>query len=187
METKNMNIEQTKSAISILEKRVEFNNRLNEYVRKFVKERHLVFNPYQDSTTQEMRDVYKEILLEEKWMPMDVKKLYASSCAEVFGQVYSPAVNRYLLDEMKRLKAHLYELENAMNNKREDLSWATVTRDLSENRMNLEFDGVPSDNIRKVLKANGFRWSPYRKVWTRQLTREAERSLNKMKAELGGK
>lgn len=183
METKSMNAEQTQEAISLLEKRVDFNNRLNAFVRRFMKERGLgSFNPYHDDATEEMRETYRSILLEERWMPADVAKEYASSCAAVFGQAYSPAVNRYVLGELKRLRAHLAELESAQASGDEDLGWAKLTRDLSSNRMDLTFDEAPDEGTRRLLRANGFRWSPYRKAWTRQLTSAAESSLKKLAA-----
>ena len=40
--------------------------------------------------------------------------------------------------------------------------------DKQENRLKIEFSGIPSEEIRSQLKSNGFRWSPTNKAWQRQ-------------------
>lgn len=42
-----------------------------------------------------------------------------------------------------------------------------------ENRLQLIFDGKPDENVRSILKTNGFRWSNRFKAWQRQLTENA--------------
>lgn len=42
-----------------------------------------------------------------------------------------------------------------------------------ENRLQLFFDEIPSEEQRGVLKSNGFRWSRYNKAWQRQLNANA--------------
>lgn len=44
-------------------------------------------------------------------------------------------------------------------------------------RLQLIFDGKPSEEIRSILKHNGFVWSPKNTAWQRQLTNNAIRSL----------
>jgi hypothetical protein len=41
-------------------------------------------------------------------------------------------------------------------------------------RIQLFFDGIPSQEIRNELKSKGFRWSPISKAWQRQLTQNAK-------------
>lgn len=41
------------------------------------------------------------------------------------------------------------------------------------NRLQLIFDGKPAENVRAILKNNGFRWSPRYMAWQRQLTENA--------------
>lgn len=47
----------------------------------------------------------------------------------------------------------------------------TYREDTEENRVMFIFDGKPGETTRKILKSNGFRWSPSRdgKPWVRQL------------------
>lgn len=41
--------------------------------------------------------------------------------------------------------------------------------DVEENRVMFEFDGKPDEATRTTLKRNGFKWSPSRTAWVRQL------------------
>lgn len=45
----------------------------------------------------------------------------------------------------------------------------TIREDVTENRVMLIFPGKPAEAIRDILKASGFRWSPTRGAWVRQL------------------
>lgn len=47
-------------------------------------------------------------------------------------------------------------------------------------RLQLIFDGKPSEEIRATLKKNGFRWSPKNSAWQRQLTNNARHALRWM-------
>ena len=42
--------------------------------------------------------------------------------------------------------------------------------DTEENRVMFRFPGKPVEDVRQQLKAHGFRWSPSRNAWVRQLT-----------------
>lgn len=61
--------------------------------------------------------------------------------------------------------------------KETEYSGFTVNRDASAGRINISFDGKPGEDAREILKRNGFHWSPKAKIWTRQLTGNAERAL----------
>jgi len=47
-------------------------------------------------------------------------------------------------------------------------------------RIQLEFDGKPSEDIRSLLKQNGFKWSPKNQVWQRQLTLNAKSATRQL-------
>ena len=64
-----------------------------------------------------------------------------------------------------------------------DLGFA-VERNADINRLQLKFDGKPSESVRSILKHNGFRWSPREGAWQRQLTGNAEYSLKRVADEL---
>lgn len=42
----------------------------------------------------------------------------------------------------------------------------------------LKFDGKPPQEQREILKKHGFRWSPTQEAWQRQLTPNAEYSID---------
>ena len=56
----------------------------------------------------------------------------------------------------------------------------TVIENVELMRLQLVFDGKPSDEIRGTLKKNGFRWSPKQGAWQRQLTANARFALRLM-------
>lgn len=201
MKTKDLNKEQTIQLIDTLKKRIDFNNKLNAFVRKFRKQYGVVyphqegaikFNGYWDEPTPEMKKAMDDILdnatlCDMSWMSEKLKANYRGSTGAIFGQVYSPAVNTYVLNDLHDCEKHLETLEQAEaknDAETEESGWFKVERDLENNRLNLYFDYKPEEEERKVLKSNGFKWSPYLGAWTRQLTANAEYSLKKVVAEI---
>ena len=188
MQVKTLDRDATIKLIDTFKKRVEFNNDLNRKVRKFMKERGLdsyhAFNGYHDAATQEMIDYLDELLASQDWMSEKLKMMYKGDCAAIFGQVYGPHVNRYVLSDLHDLEKHLEELEHASQNRSEENEMFRVERDLQNNRMNLFFDDVPSFEVRRILKSNGFKWSSYLNAWTRMLNANAEKSLEIIKSQL---
>jgi hypothetical protein len=55
----------------------------------------------------------------------------------------------------------------------------TMKEDLEDNRILFIFEGKPSDEIRSILKSSGFKWSPSRTAWVRQLTQNAQHSTRR--------
>lgn len=51
-------------------------------------------------------------------------------------------------------------------------------------RMQLIFDGKPSEQIRKILKSNGFVWAPSNSAWQRQLTENGRYATKRVLEEL---
>ena len=111
-----------------------------------------------------------------------LKKRYIEDTGSIFGGVYSIAVNTYHRTDLKDLEAHLKEIESATETSEEsyDEFGFKVERDVEDTRMNLFFDYVPESGVRELLKRNGFKWSPNRSAWTRQLTPNAESSLRRL-------
>lgn len=88
--------------------------------------------------------------------------------------------------EYEAIKHYLTKIESLKYNKikkekqgvaRDDVD---LTNDFFEviqneemNRLQLAFEGKPSEEERTLLKKHGFRWSPKNKVWQRQLTNNA--------------
>ena len=51
-------------------------------------------------------------------------------------------------------------------------------------RLQLIFEDKPDEEIRDILKRNGFKWSPKNVCWQRQLTGNAKYSLKQVIEEL---
>lgn len=50
----------------------------------------------------------------------------------------------------------------------------------AENRLQLFFEEKPSEEQRRELKSNGFKWAPSQGAWQRQLTKNAIYSAGRM-------
>lgn len=75
---------------------------------------------------------------------------------------------------MKRIAARIKELESAQAREdKEEASDSYIYReDTQENRVMFLFDGKPDEKTRETLKRNGFKWSPTRVAWVRNLNTE---------------
>lgn len=78
--------------------------------------------------------------------------------------------------EMRRIEKRIKEIEEmkrraktADENKYENIDGVTVEENGEAMRIQLFFDGKPSEAVRDLLKSNGFRWSPRFGAWQRQL------------------
>lgn len=84
------------------------------------------------------------------------------------------------LQNLNRYKERLAALEKAKaseTSERITADGVKIVRNTDLMRLQLIFDGKPSDEVRAVLKKNAFKWSPKNSAWQRQLTPNAERSL----------
>ena len=57
---------------------------------------------------------------------------------------------------------------------------AQIVRNKEYMRLQLMFDGKPSDETRETLKSNGFRWAPSVKAWQRLLNENSEYALRRI-------
>lgn len=69
--------------------------------------------------------------------------------------------------ELKKLKA---QAENPTEEKYPMVEGVEVVENAEAMRIQLIFDGKPDEDVRTLLKENGFRWSPSFGAWQRQLT-----------------
>ena len=49
----------------------------------------------------------------------------------------------------------------------------TLAWNYEADRLQIVFENIPNDGMRKELKASGFKWSPKQQAWQRQLTQNA--------------
>ena len=73
------------------------------------------------------------------------------------------------IKEAKREAAESKENPDKWKNK-----WCEVVEDENDMRIRLLFNGKPSEEVRNILKHNGFRWSPRNQAWQRQLNRNGK-------------
>lgn len=80
------------------------------------------------------------------------------------------------LEELKKKKEQgTQETEN---------KFCRVVENTENMRLQLFFDGKPEEEVRAILKRNGFRWAPSQDAWQRQLTTNAKYALNRVLEEL---
>lgn len=81
-----------------------------------------------------------------------------------------------------RDRLELLKKEKEQGNKEHDYSdlGFTVKENTEIMRLQLFFEGKPDEETRKVLKSNGFVWSPSESAWQRQLTNNARYALKEI-------
>ncbi|EAR15456.1 ArdC family protein [Robiginitalea biformata] len=94
-------------------------------------------------------------------------------------------VNMYLSKKIRDLKDRLAgEARRSKNldaqKREEDFEGGRIIRNREANRLQIEFDGKPGEELRTRLKKEGWRWSPRNGVWQRQLTNMAVASANRI-------
>lgn len=81
---------------------------------------------------------------------------------------YSLQNNNAEINRLKKRIAELQALENRIAQEVENELYKYSECKI-ENRCMFIFDGKPTDEVRQILKSNGFKWSPSRGAWVRQL------------------
>lgn len=86
------------------------------------------------------------------------------------------------IEEIEKIKANAGQ---SIDNKYIEVEGVEVVENADLMRIQLLFNGKPSDEIRQILKSNGFKWSPSNSAWQRQLNNNGEyatkRVLEKIK------
>ncbi|MET3119890.1 hypothetical protein AAKU64_004137 [Undibacterium sp. GrIS 1.8] len=103
------------------------------------------------------------------WTPEQIEKLKTPDYSRRVGFPSYALTNNNA--NMRRIKDRIQELGKAATraDKEEQGEGYTYREDTAENRVMFEFDGKPAEEVRNVLKRNGFKWSPNRGAWVRQL------------------
>lgn len=103
---------------------------------------------------------------------------------EFNSKVKKPVItarNRFfeLPEVAKRMREKLYA-KKEQENKEVLFNGGKVVWNYEADRLQILFDNIPDDDMRKDLKSNGFRWSPKYKAWQRQLTMNAVRTIKRV-------
>lgn len=101
--------------------------------------------------------------------------------ADKYNKTSSSAERRRIIDRV--ISIHSKINSNKPKTEETELGFK-IERNNDINRLQLKFDGKPDANTRRILKSNGFRWSPREGAWQRQLNANSERSLKKVNEEL---
>lgn len=86
-----------------------------------------------------------------------------------------------LSGNINRIKKRIVVLEERKENPPEDWDFTggRVYMNLEENRVQISFDSIPSQEFRQFLHRNlGFRWSRYHEAWQRQISGVAIRAAH---------
>ena len=123
-------------------------------------------------------------LMELGYTEDDIKKIRTPDFA---GRIGYPA---YALQnnnqEIHRVEDRINSLK-AIKDKgiiEEENEGYTYREDPESMRIQFIFDGKPGDEVRNILKQNGFRWAPSQGAWQRQLTRNGQWSADIVKKTL---
>jgi len=86
------------------------------------------------------------------------------------------------LQNIKSVEERIKTLEKTkqQGNKETENDFFKVKEDTELMRLQLFFDGKPSEQIRSILKSNGYKWSPTNMAWQRQLTNNARYSVKRV-------
>ena len=87
---------------------------------------------------------------------------------------------------MKRIEQRLKSLQAAQEAAPSEVEHDGITyrEDTDQMRVQLIFDGKPSEDVRAILKKWAFRWSPRNQAWQRQLTDNGKRAARRAMEEI---
>lgn len=85
------------------------------------------------------------------------------------------------IEQLKKLKA---KAEQPTDDRYPNVDGVEVVENAEAMRIQLIFDGKPSEEIRTILKSYGFRWSPKFTAWQRQLTENGKYATKKALEEI---
>lgn len=74
-------------------------------------------------------------------------------------------------DTEAKIKRHATMAQK--ENTEQTYDWGTFRTDYADERYRFIFDGKPEQEVIRLMKGNGFKWSPSNKAWQRQITANA--------------
>lgn len=87
-------------------------------------------------------------------------------------------------EQLKKLKESAEKATFFIENKYPHVDGVEIVENAEAMRVQLIFDGKPSEEIRGILKSRGFRWSPNFGAWQRQLTENGKFAARKALEEI---
>lgn len=144
----------------------------NAYYRK-----HGTMKGYEGITDEEAAERDAKIKAAMYWEQQPFPSYYLSSNNAEIKRI------RARIESITKLKA---EAEQPTEDRYPQIDGVKVVENAEAMRIQLIFDGKPSDNVRAVLKSHGFRWSPSFRAWQRQLTENGKYATRKALEEIAG-
>lgn len=117
------------------------------------------------------------------------EKLHAQMVAQPWkgGKPFETYELTNLGANIRRVKARIEALSEAQERETSEAieeSGYRFEEDKSTNRMRFFFDSKPSEDVRGVLKANGFKWAPSVKAWQRQASANGRAAATRVRKQL---
>ncbi len=164
-----------KGALEVLEQKLEKAKReheLNKSINKIVssvKRKKLS----KEETIEKILEEVKKLKVSDKFL-ISYKRLMTDNL------IWAKQGTQNSLAKVKRYEQRVKEEKNrSTENKMHDFKDFKILENAEQNRYQILFDDIPSEEIRKVLKSHSFRWSNKNKAWQRQITGNASYSLRK--------
>ncbi len=105
---------------------------------------------------------------------------YMTELGEKKGQIFTTRHKIWKLVELATAARERLNDTSTTETTATDMGVCEVVRNEEVDRLQLIFDGKPSQEIITLLKKNGYRWSPRFSAWQRQLTLNATRGLDSL-------
>ena len=125
--------------------------------------------------TREMKTVY---------IPLTDEYKYALIICEISGSGNKAVIYQHLKSLTPKAQAKATEIEQTDSEAAKTVTingeTAQVICNKEEMRLQLIFEGKPSEATRSTLKSNGFRWAPSCSAWQRLLNTNAEYALRRI-------
>lgn len=118
-------------------------------------------------------------------MPEETALKYDADVERAFGWEKQPFPSFELTSinsKIKRINQRIAELSEAKERGTTEAEneFCKVVENTEIMRLQLIFDGKPSEDVRAILKSHGFKWSPKNAAWQRQLTDNARYAAEKV-------
>ena len=144
----------------------------NAYYRK-----HGTMKGYEGITDEEAAERDAKIKASMYWEQQPFPSYYLSSNNAEIKRI------KARIESITKLKA---EAEKPTEDRYPQIDGVKVVENAEAMRIQLIFDGKPSEEVRAVLKSHGFRWSPSFGAWQRQLTENGKYATRKALEEIEG-
>ena len=132
---------------------------------------------YEGITDEEAAERDAKIKASMYWEQQPFPSYYLSSNNAEIKRI------RARIESITKLKA---EAEQPTEDRYPQIDGVKVVENAEAMRIQLIFDGKPSEDVRAVLKSHGFRWSPSFGAWQRQLTENGKYATRKALEEIAG-